>query len=320
MSTDSTSASSYSQQEVVRIARHVTWVGFWVNAILAAMKIVAGIIGRSSAMVADGIHSLSDFVTDVIVIAMIGISRKKADTTYTYGHGKYETLATMIISMALAIVAIMIFYEGIVKIIMTIRGDILPRPGMVALIMAVVSIVAKESLYHYTRIWGERISSGAVIANAWHHRSDAISSIATLLGIAGAMFMGEHWRILDPIAAIVVSIFILIVAVRIGMPSVRELLEVSLPREITDPMHDIVRMTHGVITYHHFRSRRNGNNLIIDMHIKVDPDITVVEGHRIASDLERNLRKRFGQSMIINIHVEPYRGERINPADGSCKD
>lgn len=310
---------TYSDRQTVKIARHVTWVGFWVNAALALLKIAAGIIGRSSAMIADGIHSLSDFVTDVIVIVLIGVSRRKANALYQYGYGKYETFATMIIAMALAVVAVTIFYEATKNIIGTIHGTILPRPGMIALAMAAVSIVSKEILYHYTRRWGERIGSAAVVANAWHHRSDALSSIATLAGITGAMFLGDHWRILDPIAAMLVSVFIMMMAIRIGMPSVRELLEVSLPAQLTHRMQQTIRNTPGVITYHHLRSRRNGSRIILDLHIKVDPDITVVAGHAIASETERRLKRQFGESMITNIHVEPYRGQQIMP-DGSCTD
>ncbi len=311
--------SEVTPEHAVKVARHVTWVGFWVNAALSVLKIGAGILGRSSAMVADGIHSISDFVTDVIVIVMVGIARKKADKTYQYGHGKYETFATMIIAMALLAVGIMIFADGLEGIVKATRGDLPPRPGMIALIMAIVSIASKEALYHYTRINGERIHSGAVIANAWHHRSDALSSIATLAGIAGAMFLGEHWRILDPIAAMIVSVFVMIVAVRIGLPSVKELLEVSLPSEITNEMKGIVNTTPGVRTYHHFRSRRNGNTLILDLHIKVDPDISIVAGHNIATAVEQRLRSQFGEEMIVNLHVEPYRNEKILP-DGSCPD
>lgn len=309
----------YSPEQEVKIGRRVTWVGFWTNAVLAALKIAAGIAGRSGAMVADGVHSLSDFVTDIIVIVMIGISRKKADAKYSYGHGKYETFATMLISMALAGVAVGIFCDGCSKMMSAMSGEYLPRPGMIALVMAIVSILSKEALFHYTIFWGRKIHSSSVMANAWHHRSDMLSSIATLAGISGAMFLGEHWRILDPMAAVIVSVFIFIVAVRLGMPSVKELLEISLPSEITEPMFEIVRTTPGVITFHNFRSRRNGNKLILDLHIKVDPNKKVVEAHDIASDVERRLKERFGKDMICNIHIEPYKGEAIGNG-GMCND
>lgn len=312
-------APRYTDSQVVSIARRVTWVGFAVNAVLSALKIVAGIVGRSSAMVADGVHSLTDFITDLIVIVMIGVSRWKANKKYQYGYGKYETFATLLIGVALAFVAIGLFWNGLKDVIKAFDGEQPEQPRMIALWMAIISIGAKEWLFRYTRMWGRRIDSAAVIANAWHHRSDAISSAATLVGVAGAIFLGPGWRILDPAAAMLVSVFIAISSIDIARPAVRELLEVSLPPEVTEPLCRIIKDSPGVITYHHFRSRRNGPRLILDVHIKVDPEISVSEGHDIASRVERRLKKGFGGSMITNIHVEPYRNQPIHP-DGSCDD
>lgn len=298
--------------DTVKVARHVTWVGFSINALLSVMKIAAGIFGRSGAMLADGVHSLSDFITDIIVILFVGMSRRKADDDHQYGHGKHETFATMLIAMILAFIAVAFFIDGAERVIMTLRGDQLHRPGMIALSMAVISIAAKEWLFHYTNRWGMRINSASVIANAWHHRSDSLSSLATLVGIAGAIFLGPRWRVLDPIAAMAVSVFILSVAWKIGMPSVKELLETSLPKELTRLMWAVIAETPGVEAFHHFRSRRNGNSYILDFHIKVDPAVTVVRGHEIATDVEQRLRQHFGNDMIVNIHVEPYKGEKVN--------
>lgn len=302
-----------SDEEVVRVARHVTWVGFWVNAFLGVLKILAGIFGRSQAMIADGVHSFSDFVTDIIVIVFVGVSRRKANETYQYGHGKYETFATMLLAFVLAAVAVVFFIDGAEKSWQAMHGVELPRPTWLALTMAVSSIVVKEWLYRYTRRAGERIGSSAVIANAWHHRSDALSSLATLAGIGGAMYLGEHWRVLDPLAAMLVSVFIIVVSVKIGKPAVQELLEVSLPADICRGMWDIIAHTEGVKAFHHFASRRNGNRMIVDFHIKVDSDITVEGAHHIASDVERRLRERYGDEIIVNIHIEPYAGQ---PVDG----
>ena len=313
-------SKSYSDAQVVAIARRVTWVGFAVNAVLAALKIGAGLIGRSGAMVADGIHSLSDFITDIIVIVMIGVSRRKANKNYQYGYGKYETLATLVIGVALFGVAVFLFIGGLDKVIGTLNHTYRPdKPGMIALWMALVSIISKEILFHYTRSAGRRIGSASVIANAWHHRSDAISSVATLLGIAGAIFLGQSWRILDPAAAMLVSVFIAVAAYEICAPAVKELLEMSLPAEITLPLRQIIRDTPGVITYHHFRSRRNGPRIIIDVHIKVDAEISVRSGHAISSLTEDRLKKAYGSTLITNIHIEPYMNQQILP-DGSCKD
>lgn len=287
-------------------AARVTWVGFFTNLILSAAKIVAGVVGRSSAMVADGIHSLSDFVTDFIVIIFIKISAKNEDSDHPYGHGKFETFATMLISFALFIVAIGIFYSGSVKIYEVLNGRTIERPTYLALIMAAVSIVVKEGLYWYTIIIGRKIESPAVIANGWHHRSDAFSSIGTLIGISGAMFLGERWRILDPITSVIVGIFIIGVAYKLARPSIQELLEMSLPQEIKQNIEQKIQATPGVITFHHLRTRKNGNAFIIDMHIKVDARSSIVEAHDIATHVENNLKAAFGKRTQVNVHIEPY--------------
>ena len=287
-------------------AARVTWVGFFTNLILSAAKIVAGVVGRSSAMVADGIHSLSDFVTDFIVIIFIKISSKNEDSDHPYGHGKFETFATMLISFALFIVAIGIFYSGSVKIYEVLNGRTIERPTYLALVMAAVSIVVKEGLYWYTIIIGRKIESPAVIANGWHHRSDAFSSIGTLIGISGAMFLGERWRILDPITSVIVGIFIIGVAYKLARPSIQELLEMSLPQEIKQNIEQKIQATPGVITFHHLRTRKNGNAFIIDMHIKVDARSSIVEAHDIATHVENNLKAAFGKHTQVNVHIEPY--------------
>lgn len=297
-----------TEDKVLHVTRHVTWVGFWVNAFLAVAKIVSGIIGRSSAMVADGVHSLSDFLTDIIVIVFVSISRKKADEHYQYGHGKYETFGVMLISMLLAVVGVMFFIEGAGKCLDALHGEELERPGMLALVMAVVSIAAKEWLFHYTIGWGRKVESNALIANAWHHRSDAFSSGATLAGIAGAMFLGVQWRVLDPLAAMVVSVIIVVVSFKIGLPAVRELLEVSLPRAEQEEIASIVKSAPGVKGFHRLRTRRNGSAKIVDVHVKVDPDIPVSAGHDIATDVEHRLKERFGDATMVNVHVEPWSG------------
>ena len=302
----------YTDQETVRIGRRVTWVGFWVNAFLAAAKILAGVFGRSSAMVADGVHSLSDFVTDLIVIVFLGVSRKKADADHSYGHGKYETLATLIVAMLLICVSVGFFASGWEKTWSALHGEELPAPTWLALSMCVVSILSKEWLFHYTRRWGERIGSSSVIANAWHHRSDSLSSFATLFGVAGAMFLGPSWRVLDPIAAIVVSVFILVVAVRLARPALNEMLEHSLPEETVEQMYHVIGSTPGVMAFHHFASRLNGNMMMIDFHIKVAPRTTVEHAHDIATEVEDRLKKEFGENMVVNIHIEPYHGQEID--------
>lgn len=312
--------AALSDRQVVREARRVTWVGSVLNVLLAAGKIAAGIWGRSSAMLADGVHSLSDLITDVIVIIFVGISRRKADSEHRYGHGKYETFATLLIAVLLGWVGIMFLVDGGEAVIGALQGtDLPPRPTAFALWMAIGSILTKEWLYRYTRHVGERIHSALVVANAWHHRSDALSSVATLLGIAGAMYLGEHWRVLDPVAAIIVSIFIIKAAWEIGRPAMGELLEKSLPRELTDHMGEIIGGTPGVLAWHQLASRRNGNKMILDFHIKLRPEMTVREAHDVSKDVEQRLKEAFGPDMFINIHMEPYAGEPID-AHRRCPD
>jgi cation diffusion facilitator family transporter len=290
----------------VKEARKVTWVGFAVNMVLTILKIIAGFVGKSTAMIADGIHSLSDFVTDVLVILFIGISDKDKDDDHRYGHGKFETFATLLISLALILVGIGIFWSGLSKIIQVFEGNILEKPTYLALVAALVSIVSKEALFWYTKIVGDKINSNAVIANAWHHRSDAFSSIGTALGISGAIFLGESWRILDPIAGVIVSVFILKVAFELGMPSVHELLERSLPKETEKSIIEIIEAHPDVIFQHNLKTRKIGNIFAIDVHIKLDKDISFVKSHDVATEIEVNLREKFGSKTVTNIHTEPY--------------
>lgn len=300
-------------------AKKVTWVGFWVNVVLSVAKIIAGIVGRSGAMIADGVHSISDFVTDIIVIVFIGVSAKGENTRFRYGHGKFETFATMLISFALFAVAVGLFWTSFNQIVDALNGKVLPRPEMVALVMAFVSVVAKEWLFHYTRVAGEQMNSMALVANAWHHRSDAFSSIAVLVGIGCAMFLGERWRVLDPIAAATVSVFIALVAYRLAMPSIRELLEVALPDDVTAEMGGVIGRVDGVCAYHHLRTRKNGNVYIMDFHIKVDPRLTIIEAHDISKRVEAALKAKYGEQSIVNIHIEPYQGETVDSSK-SCTD
>ena len=263
-------------EQCVKEGRHVTWVGFWCNAALGVAKILAGVFAASSALVADGIHSFSDFVSDVIVLAMVGIARKKPDRRHEYGHGKYETLATILLSLVLFVVAVGILYEGIGKVIGFFHGQEIPRPGVWALIICVASIVIKEWLYHYTRREGK-------------------------------MFLGRVGGICDPAAAIIVSIFIIIVAVKMAIPALHELLEISLPEEDLQRISEAIVTTPGVKAFHHLRTRRSGADVIVDMHIKVDPEISVEKAHDIASEVENKIRALYPQgTALVTVHIEPY--------------
>lgn len=285
--------------------RRITLWGAVVNLLLTAGKLVAGALGHSAAMVADGVHSLSDLISDVVVLAFTHISAKGKDRDHSFGHGKFETLATLIISIILVIVGGKLMSEGIRSIIDIINGTVLPRPGIIALAAAAVSIVAKEILYHVTLKTGKRVQSPVVIANAWHHRSDALSSIGSLLGIGGAIILGSKWTILDPIVSCAISIAIIIVAFRMAMPSIAELLEASLPEEIENQITATASAVEGVRDFHELKTRRNGISFIIDAHMTVDPDISIVEAHNIATRVEEALRAKFGSETQISIHMEP---------------
>lgn len=296
-----------------REIKKVTWVGFFVNLFLTIFKIIAGITSKSGAMVADGVHSLSDFATDIIVLAFIRISGRGVDSDHKYGHGKYETFATMLISFALMIVAAGIFWSGFQKILSSINGEILVQPGKAALFAAIVSIVVKEILFWYTVGVGKKVDSQAVVANAWHHRSDAFSSIGTALGISGAIFLGEKWRILDPIAGIVVSFFIAKVAWEIAKPSISELLETSLPEKTENEIINIITNTVGVMGFHKLKTRKIGNIVAIEVHVKVDKELNVEDSHQIASRIEEALRVAFGAQTHTGIHIEPF-NEQSSPS------
>ena len=290
----------------IKEAKKVTWTGFAVNMVLTVIKLAAGFIGKSTAMIADGVHSLSDFVTDLLVILFIGISGKEKDDDHKYGHGKYETFATLLISLVLILVGVGIFWSGLTKVMDVFQGEVLEQPTYLALGAALVSILFKEILFWYTKVVGDKINSNAVIANAWHHRSDAFSSIGTALGISGAIFLGESWRILDPIAGLIVSIFIVKVALELGMPSMHELLEKSLPEETEKSIIEIIESHPEVIFQHNLKTRKIGSIFAIDVHIKLDKNISFVKSHDVATDIEIKLRAKFGEKTVTNIHTEPY--------------
>ena len=285
----------------------VTWIGSIGNFLLLVFKFVTGIVGHSSAMIADAVHSLSDFVTDIIVIAFVRISGKPQDEGHDYGHGKYETLATAIIGIILLFVGIGILVNSLRNILDVCQGKVLEAPGMLALVAAFVSIITKEILYQYTVIKGRKLNSKAVIANAWHHRSDAFSSIGTLIGIGGAIFLGENWRVLDPIAAFVVSLFIMKVSLELIKPCVDELLEKSLSKQDEDRILAIITSHPEVSSPHHLRTRRIGNNIAIEVHIRMNGMLSLKDAHDVTKKIEAKLKEEFGQETHIGIHMEPVK-------------
>ena len=293
----------------------VTLAGSAVNVVLLVFKFVAGIVGGSAAMIADAVHSLSDFLTDIVVIFFVHISSKPEDKDHDYGHGKYETLATSLIGLALLIVGFMILFNGSRQIWDVIHGQEIDQPGLIALIAALLSIGMKEWAYQFTARTGRKVNSQAVIANAWHHRSDALSSIGTAIGIGGAILMGHQWAVLDPIAAVVVSLFIIRTALSLIRNSSDELLEKSLPDDMEKEIIKTAEEEPEVSEVHHLCTRRIGNNIAIEMHLRMPGDITLYEAHTHSTNIERQLRHHFGEHTHINIHVEPLKinGHYVKP-------
>lgn len=286
----------------------VTLLGSLGNIGLLLFKFVAGILGHSSAMIADAVHSLSDFITDMVVLVFVNISSKPQDESHDYGHGKYETLATSIVGMVLLAVGIGLLWKGASKIIgYYFQGEVLESPGKIAFIAAIVSIIVKEILYRITLRVGKRQNSQAVIANAWHHRSDAFSSIGTAIGIGGAILLGPKGRVLDPIAAVIVSMLIIKVALQLVWMAINDLLEKSLPKDIEDEIIAIISETPEIKNPHNLRTRRIGNNFAIEIHIRVDGQMTVSRAHELTLEIESKLRQKFGPHTHIALHVEPVK-------------
>ncbi|MBO7601644.1 MAG: cation transporter [Bacteroidaceae bacterium] len=283
----------------------VTFIGGAVNVVLLLFKFVAGILGNSAAMVADAVHSLSDFVTDIIVILFVRISGKPKDKSHDYGHGKYETLAMTIIGMALLAVAIGILYSGVMKIVFWGKGGELEAPGNLALWAALLSVVLKEAVYRYSMLKARQLNSQAVEANAWHHRSDALSSIGTAIGIGGAIFLGQRWTVLDPIASVIVGIFIVHVSIGMLRNGIGDLMEQSLPDDVENEILRLAGSVEGVEEPHDLRTRRIGNHYAIELHILMNGQISLREAHDKASEVEELLRLHYGDETHVVVHVEP---------------
>lgn len=291
------------EQEIYK----VTLWGSLCNALLVVFKFVAGILGNSSAMVADAVHSLSDFLTDILVIAFVGISAKPQDKGHDYGHGKYETMASFLIALGLAAVAVGIIVSGAKKFAAWLNGTDLEAPKQIALWAALLSIVLKEILFQYTIRRGKAIDSQALVANAWHHRSDAISSIGAALGIGGALLLGERWTVLDPIAGIIVGALLIKTSVDLLRGSMSELTEGSLSEETEQEILNIIRATPDVFDPHNLRTRRIGNHIAIEVHVRMKGDTPLQAAHEKASLMERQLREHFGKHTHVNIHMEPIK-------------
>lgn len=284
----------------------VTLSGGAVNVLLVAVKFVAGITGHSAAMVADAVHSLGDFVTDIVVLAFVSISGKPRDRSHDYGHGKYETLALTVIGFMLLATSLGILHEGMLKIVSWTRGGRLEAPGMLAFWAALLSIVLKEGTYRYTMTKAKQLNSQALEANAWHHRSDALSSIGTAFGIGGAIFLGSRWAVLDPLASVIVGIFIAKVSIDLLRGGIGDLTEQSLPDEVEEEILRLAGSVEGVEEPHNLRTRRIGNHYAIELHIRMDGNIPLRQAHDRASEVEELLKKQYGEDTHVVVHVEPF--------------
>lgn len=298
---------SVSDRQREQSIYRVTIAGSIINAVLLAFKFTAGILGGSAAMIADAVHSLSDFMTDIVVLLFVKLGNKPQDEDHDYGHGKYETLATALIGIALMGVGAMICYNGLTKAWAVVNGEQLKSPGMIAFIAAIVSIALKEWAYRFTEKVGREVGSQAVRANAWHHRSDALSSIGTAFGIGGAILLGAQWAVLDPLAAIIVSFFILKAAYGLIVQATNELLESSLPEDVEAQMVALAAEEEGVADIHNLRTRRLGNKIAIEMHVRMPGEMSLYEAHEKATRIEKRLREQFGEQTHIALHLEPLK-------------
>lgn len=285
----------------------VTIVGALCNTLLLILKFVAGFVGNSAAMIADAIHSLSDFITDVVVVIFVKISNRPHDKDHPFGHGKYETLATIIIGLFLLGVGIKILVDGAVDTVNFFNGEKIQSPGFIALIAAIVSIVVKELLYRYTAKVAKEENSSVVKANAWHHRSDALSSIGVAVGVGAAVVLGDSWAVLDPIAAIVVSAFIIKSAVELIIPCVDELMERSLPEDVEKEVLETIMKHPEVQEPHNLRTRKIGNYCAVNVHVRMDGNLTLTQAHEVATNIEKELKLLLGGGSYINIHMEPIK-------------
>ncbi|SFW23183.1 cation diffusion facilitator family transporter [Prevotellaceae bacterium HUN156] len=285
----------------------VTLVGSVGNVALLTFKFIAGVLGHSSAMIADAVHSLSDFITDVVVLVFVSISAKPQDRSHDYGHGKYETIATFLIGLALVAAATGIVVSGCLKLIAWWGGEALAAPGWIALWAALLSIVIKELIYQYTARKGMQLDSPVMIANAWHHRSDALSSIGAAVGIGGAIWLGQRWTVLDPLASIIVGLMLVRVAWELLRTSSADLTECSLPEETEQEIENIIQSFADVQEPHNLRTRRIGNRVAIEAHVRMDGSLPLHIVHERATTIERKLKERFGEQTHVTLHMEPIK-------------
>lgn len=281
--------------------RRVTWVGLLTNVALAALKFAAGTLGHSRAVVADAVHSLSDCGTDVAVLVGARLWARPRDDDHPYGHARIETVVTVILGLSLLAVALGIGYGAIVSM----RERHSQPPGIIALVAAAVSIVVKEALYRWTIRVGREVQSSAVVANAWHHRSDALSSIPAVVAVGAAIVLPK-WTFLDHLGALAVCLLIAQVAWKILRPAVGQLIDQGLPPRECEAILEAARACDGVEHAHDLRTRRLGSGIALDIHVEVLPTLSVVEGHDIGEAARLRILGLFPDVIDVVVHVDPY--------------
>ncbi|MEO0020502.1 MAG: cation diffusion facilitator family transporter [candidate division WOR-3 bacterium] len=286
------------------LERQVTFTGLIINILLTAGKITAGILGASSAIIADGLHSLSDLASDIAVLWGISAAKQPPDEDHHYGHSRYETIVALFVGILLVAAALFVAGEAI----LTLSQRHTALRNWVPFYMAIASIILKELLYWWTRAVGRRFHNPAIIANAWHHRSDAFSSIAAAFGIGGALIGGERWSFLDHLTAVILASFLVYIGIRIIRSSLQKLSDRAPEPKAIDHLHQTISQIPGVKSFHAFRARHAGaGNLIeMDVHIQVDPEISVRAGHEIATKVEEEIRRSNPDVKTVVVHIEPH--------------
>ena len=294
-----------------KATRNVTLVGVFVNSILSVAQLIGGFFLSSQALIADGVHTLSDLASDFVVLIAAKLASKDADDDHPYGHGRFETVATVILGLALVGVAIGITFNAVGRIL---NPERLSQPQSYALFFAVLAILSKEALYHYTMRVSKRIKSKMLEANAWHHRSDAISSVFVAVGIIGSVYFQIPW--LDALAAILVAILIFYMGVKLILDSTMELVDTAIDPEQTEQINQLISSIEGVEHMHMLRTRKMGNTILVDVHLQVNSYLSVSEGHFIAEQTIQTLRRRFPEMQDITVHIDPEDDETSAPSAG----
>jgi cation diffusion facilitator family transporter len=288
-------------------AIRITCISIAVNLLLGICKCITGALVGSRALIADGLHSLSDLATDAAVIAGLVIANREEDEGHPFGHHKFSSFARLFVGAMLLLFAIGLIISAIVDV----RGGSIVNPGWIAFTVALISLVAKEVLFYWTRYWAHKLQSELLLANAWHHRSDSVSSLAVLAALIGVQLGGPNWSFLDSLVAIVLGVFILVEAIRITRSAFNDLVDAAPPASIIEDLREHILPTKGVQAYHDLRIRRIGDVFEMDVHIQVDPQLTVEAGHAIARELKANLILKHPEIQRVLVHVEPATDEHL---------